>query len=199
MQLKAKNSTSQGWHFALYQKQPKEMGLKDMYWKVLSLSKPQPNPTTGIIPWTLNFEVTIPQKQESDIYYVGGVSMSAKEGYKYEAVMEQGYIQIKEVGHGNPGYIHFKNSTHAPQALGLSMGGSLLAMQKEVAGGVTAQFEITPTYYLGLFTNVQEGAFVSSDAAVGPVTIKFLQGMTTASVEAKIEDQQDVLSAPTYS
>ena len=198
LKLSASNATSQGWEFALYQKQPKELGLQDVAWKVLKLSQPEPKPTTGYIPWSLDFQVTIPQSSDGNIYE-GGISMNAREGYNYEAYTDKGFVQIREVGQGTKGFINFKNSTKTKQNLGINLSGTLLAMQGDVAGGVRAQFKITPTYYLGLFNNLKEGSFVTSDAAVGPVEIQFPPGMTTVSVEALIQDGTDVLSAPKYS
>ena len=114
--------------------------------------------------------------------------MNAKEGYTYEAVMERGYVQIKETGKGTPGYINFKNNTTEKQNLGLNMADSLMAMQENVTGGVTAQFQITPTYYCGIFTNIKKGSFVSSDMSVDPVLIKFPEGMNTVEVEAVFKE-----------
>ena len=95
--LTGKNSTDQGWNFALYQSYPEESGLKSIAWKVLKLSKPQltAQPTVGSFSWNLDFQVTIASKS-SDGVYVGEVTVNAKEGYTYEAVMEGGYVQINE-------------------------------------------------------------------------------------------------------
>lgn len=71
-------------------------------------------------------------------------------------------------------------------------------MQKQVSGGVTAPFQITPTCYLGLFTNLQLGSIVSSDAAVGPVMIKFPEGKNKVEVEASTQGVNS-LSVPMYS
>lgn len=192
------NSTDQGWSFALYQEFDPEPGLKSMAWKVLKLSKPQSGSTDGSVSWDLSFQVTIAKRVSGNVY-VGGVSMDAKEGYNYEAVMEGGYIQIKETGKGTPGYINFKNNTHEKQNLGLNLSKTLLAMQEDVSGGVTAQFKITPTYYLGLYTNLDQGSFVSSDAAVGPIQITFPDGMNMVEVEAHLQEGVDSLSDPKYS
>ena len=197
-QLLATNNTTQGWHFALYQEFPEQQGLKSIAWKVLALSKPQPNPTTGVIPWTLTYQVTIPQKQASDSVYIGGLSQTARMGYRYEAYMDAGYIQIRELGKGTEGYIDFRNNTKAFQDMGLMVDGTLMVMQENVAGGVTSQFQVTPNYYCGLYTNLIQGQFVSSDAAVDPVQITFPSGMTTASVSADIADNQVSLSPPLY-
>ena len=198
-QLKATNSTAQGWHFGLYQQQPEEQGLKTMAWKVLSLSKPQPNPTTGSIPWSLSYQVTVPQKQVSGDSYVGGLSYAAKLGYKYELYVEGGYNQIREVGEGTSGYIDFHNSTESAENMGLLVSGTLMSMQQNVAGGVTSQFKITPNYYCGLFTNITQGEFVSSDAAVDAVQITIPGGMTNVAISAEVKDGQVVLSDPSYS
>ena len=197
-QLLATNNTAQGWHFGLYQKQPEEQGLKTIAWKVLSLSKPQPNPTTGSIPWTLTYQVTIPQQQVSGSSYVGGLSFDAKLGYKYELYLDAGYNQIKEVGQGTAGYIDFSNNTTVTENMGLMVGGTLMAMQENVAGGVVAQFQITPNYYCGLFTNLTQGEFVSSDAAVSPVEITIPDGLTKVSIAANVTGGQVSLSTPQY-
>ena len=197
--LFAKNNTAQGWHFGLYQKQPQQLGLKSIAWKVLSLSKPQPSPTTGIIPWTLTYQVTIPQQQVSGKSYVGGLNFAAKLGYKYELyVSDAGYNQIKEHGKGTPGYIDFFNNTPGSENLGLMVGGTLMSMQQNVAGGATAQFKITPNYYCGLFSNILQGEFISSDTAVDPVEITIPSGMTKVSLTAQIVGGQVQLSVPQY-
>ena len=196
-----KNFSNQGWHFALYQKYAKELGLKSIAWKVLLLSKPQISgqPTQDSFSWNLNFQVAIANHTESGDVYVGGVTMDAKEGYDYEAVKEGEYFQIRETGKGTPGYINFRNSTTSKLNLGLEIGGSLMAIQEHVAGGVAAQFQITPTYYLGLFTNLKEGSFVSSDAAIGPISIKFPDGKNHVEVDAVVKEGIDSLTDPSYS
>ena len=83
-----------------------------------------------------------------------------------------------------PGYINLKNGTAQKQNLALCLDDSLIAMQEQVADGVTALFQITPTYGLSLFTNIKEGSIVSSDAAIGPIEIKFPDGMNNVEVEA---------------
>ena len=197
-QMLATNNTTQGWHFALYQQQPEQQGLKTVAWKVLALSAPQPNPTTGVIPWTLTYQVTIPQKQESDSVYIGGLSQTARMGYRYEAYMDAGYIQIRELGKGTEGYIDFLNNTPAFQDMGLMVDGTLMSMQENVAGGVTSQFQVTPNYFCGLYTNLVQGQFVSSNAAVDPVQITFPRGLTHVSVGADISDNRVALSPPKY-
>ena len=170
-----------------------------MAWKVLSLSAPQPNPTTGSIPWTLTYEVTIPQKQISGDFYVGGLTFAAKLGYKYELYVDAGYIQIKEVGQGTSGYIDFLNNTTSSQNMGLMVSGTLMSMQENIAGGVAAQFKITPNYYCGLFTNLTQGQFVSSNAAVSPVQITIPDGLTKVTLSANVVGGQISLSTPKYS
>ena len=196
-----KNLTNQGWHFALYQKYAEELGLKSIAWKVLSLSKSQVpgQPTQGSFSWNLNYQVTVAMQMESSDIYDGGVAKDAKEGYDYEVVMEGGYHQIREIGKGIPGYINFKNGTPSKLNLGLNIGGSLMAMQKDVVGGVPAQFQITPTYYLGLFTNIKKGSFVSSDVSLGPVPITFPNGKNCVEVEALNKEGYDSLTQPDYS
>ena len=102
-------------------------------------------------------------------------------------------------GKVTPGYIDFQNNTKEKQNLGLNIAGSLMAMQDNVTGGVTAQFQITPTYYLGIFTNIKEGSFVSSDVKVGPAMFKLPNGMNAVEYKAVLEEGVDSLRGPEYS
>lgn len=189
--LNVTNHTSCGWHFVLYKNQPG----KKIAWKILSLSKPQPYPTSATISWNSSYEVIVPQSQEGN-FYTGNVYMDAREGYSYEAVMENGYIQIKEIGPGVEGHIQFKNNTQLkPQNLGIRMSGSLVSLQEQVVSGVKASFELTSTYCLALFSHFnQEEEFDPATAAIETVTIVFPSGSNTATVEALLHNGNVTLS-----
>ena len=76
--FKGNNYTDQGWHFALYQKYPQELGLKSIAWKQLILSKAQKSgPTRGSCSWTMHFKVTV-AKQQSGGIYIGAVELQKK-------------------------------------------------------------------------------------------------------------------------
>jgi hypothetical protein len=189
------NHTSQGWHFVLYKNQPG----KKIAWKILSLSKPQPYPTSATVSWNLTYEVIVPQHQEGNIY-TGNVYMDAREGYSYKAVMEDGHIQIKEIGPGENGHIRFKNNTQVkPQDLGIRMGGSLISLQEQVVSGVTASFQLTSIYYLALFSHFnQHKEFEPATAAVETVAIEFPHGLNTVTVEAVLYDGNVTLTLVGY-
>ena len=125
--------------------------------------------------------------------------MAAKLGHKYACYMDSGYLQIKHIGMGTPGYIDFQNATNVCQEMGLMVSGTLMSMQECVAGGVIAQFQVTPNYYLGLYTNLIQGEFVSSNAAVNPVPITIPDGLTKVKVSADYSGGQISLSSPQYS
>lgn len=191
--FKATNDTTQGWDFVLYQQSSKTIA-----WRVLSLSRPQTSPTCGIIPWTWSYQVTVPQSNDAPNVFIGGITQDAQVGHKYELVEEEGFLQINDLGKEEDGYISFKNSCNKVQNLGLMLDGSLVAMQYQVHGAVTAQFKIIPEYYCGLYTNLAQGDFVPSDSPVKPVQILFPNGMNHASLSAEIKDGQVLLMEPTY-
>ena len=192
------NATVQGLQFALFRQQP---GLKTLPWKVISLSRPDPgHPTTGALSWSMNYQVTVPIKQ-ADGTWVSGISLDAKVGYRYELKTSQdGSNKIIEVGEGTPGYINFLNNTASLESMGLMEDGILVSMQENVAGGVTLQFSVNvpQCYSLGVFTLLTKGAFDPSDSVVPPIEIQFPSGRSTATISARIEGGEVVVSDPTY-
>lgn len=198
-QFIATNFTAQGWHVALYQDEPQELGLHPIAWRVLTLSKPQGIPTTGTIRWTQTYQLTVLQTQDGNVY-TGGISAYADVGGNYELFMsEDGYHQIREIGGGTEGYISFINHVKSAENMGLMLDRSLITLQENVSPGAAAQFKITPTYYCGFFTNLEQGSFVSSDAAIAATKIQFPANKTTAAVSADIHNGQVVIKGVMYS
>ena len=203
-QLVGKNTDTSDWALGLYQEQPAEPGLIgiDVVWKVLKLSKKQSkgNPTTGSIPWSLDYNVCFPATKDGIVYYPQ-LSSPATEGHSYELIKnKQGFYEINPTKAGAAaGCINFRNSTGEKRDLGLMLGGSLLCLKKDTRGGVTAEFKLTPTYYVGAFNDVTEGLNVKSASALSPQTIQFEAGNNTATVSIIPDGGSVGLSVPTYS
>lgn len=205
-QLQAKNSSTKGWSFVLYQRQPKDQDGKEVItnlaWRVINLAKPQPHsPTIGSEKWSMEFMVTIPVEANGaySINKTPGLFFPAKEGYKYTAASTGENTVITLLGPGDSGHITLTNATLAPLNLGISLSGALLAMKTEVSPGMTADFKILSNYYVGLFNNFKQGAIMSYKFAHGPNLIKFTDGYNVASVEAQFVNGQDVITSPAYS
>lgn len=189
--IRATNYLAMDLHFGLYQKQA--AGHETMVWKVLSLSKPQPTPTRAVIPWTLSYELTIPQKQTSGDSYVGGLSLVVKPGYNYELYLnEKNFYQIREIYAGSPNVIGFRNNTKVAENMGLMVSGTLTSMQKNVAAGEMARFNVTPAYYCGLYAKVTQGEVASTVTPLKTSKISFPTGLTTASVSAYIDEDGQI-------
>ena len=189
--LKISNSSSQAWHCALYQ----DRSLDTMAWLVPAVSKPDPDPTTASVSWTMTYQVTIAVNKGG--LYLPGTSLDAKDGYKYEVVPgKKGALVINEVGVGMSGHIVFKNRTPDTQNLGLVVNESVLAM-KQVVGGydLEVDFELSSIYSFGLYNTLEQGQVLPASPDVGPVSIQFPSGMNTVTISA--DDKG--LSKPSYS
>ena len=197
--IRAVNASAMDLHFGIFKEQASEHD--GVMWKVLSLSKPQPHPTTGIIPWSMSYEVTIPQKQASGDSYVGGLSFPAVPGKNYELFLDaDNFYKIREFTSGGlPNSIGFRNSTKVTESLGLMMSGTLLTMQRNVASRVVARFDITPGYYCGIYPKVNQGEIVSRVTALDTAMITIPTGLTTATLRAEIVKGEVKLGEVIYS
>lgn len=200
--MKMQNFSTEGWSFVLYQKHPDEDDTTDLAWKVKDLAKPNfKKPTTDSVDWKLEYMVTIATETDG-IYSINespGFFFPAKDGYKYAVATDGESLLISEVGPGHPGYITLTNMTETPLNLGLALSGTLLAVRKQVPSTETANFKILTEYYLGLFSNFDQGSIMSFNFDLGPVLIKFINGYNTVCAEAFFQNGVNVLSTPTYS
>ena len=194
-QLRATNNTAHAWYFALYQQQPKS--LDTVAWKVLSLSKPQNTATSQSLSWTMDLVVTVPQRQEREDTYISGLSLKARLGYKYVLYLEGGFLKIKEAGRGRQGCICFQNDSSIAENMAILVGGSIIAMQKNVAHGETASFKLLSDFYCGLFSEISEGEIISADEADTSVQISIPEGQGTVTVSADVIKGEVELSSKT--
>lgn len=200
--MKAQNCSTKQWSFVLYQKHPHGDDITDLAWKVQDLTKPKSKkPTTGSVRWNMEYMVTIPV-QTDGIYSINespGLSLPAKDGYKYVVATDGEALLISELGPGDPGHITFTNTTETPLSLGLALSGTLLAVKKQVPSTGTADYKTLTEYYLGLFSSFKQGSTMSFDFDLGPILIKFINGYNMVCTEAFFQNGVNVLSTPTYS
>ena len=97
------------------------------------------------------------------------------------------------------GQINFKNNTQTTLKMGFCLNDKVIAVNPDgVEAGNTMQYQVHPTYYMACYRNIQQGQLITSDQALGPVTVKFPSGSTKATVKAGVENGQNKLEDPKY-
>ena len=70
----------------------------------------------------------------------------------------------------------------------VTSGQGSVCKQGEV-GRASAQFTVTPTYWAGLFNQVELGEVISSNVIVGPFKLQYPGGMNAATLTATMDGQ----------
>jgi hypothetical protein len=74
--------------------------------------------------------------------------------------------------------------------VGIGMDDSLSSVIPNVYGGVEEVFQITPTYFVAAYENLELGQLISDVGIIGkPLTLQFPSGVTKATVRL-IQDGQ---------
>ena len=60
--------------------------------------------------------------------------------------------------------------------------------------GAAAQFQVTPTYYVGLFNELRLGQVITSNVIVGPEVLRYPAGVSQATVTADLDGDSLILS-----
>lgn len=191
------NQTKDTWTFAVYQELPNSVGLDSVSWKQTTV------PTHGYsgVAWSIDYNVVVANyKQTGGIgVYKASQTLAAELGSVWDCVYKDNVQQLVRSGGTAPGdHIQINNLSNLPANLGIGMSGQGSVFQRDVVGTGRAQFKVTPTYYLGLFQKVQLGEVISTNIAVGPMQIKFPDGMNCATVKASMDGANIKLSV-TYS
>ena len=201
--VQCKNTGTEGWTFALYQRQPND-DVTNLAWKVFNLDKPTPTvPTSGGAEWSVNYMVTIPLKVDGvfSINKAAGQFLPAKPGFTFTVQTVSGNTVISSPVPGTPNCIKMINLTASPLNFGVAMDGTLLTMVQQVKPSQTADFEILTDYYLGVYkqNSFKQGEIISYDFELGPSLIKFIQNYTVANLQVRYQNGVNSLGTPTYS
>ncbi|MEZ4294097.1 MAG: hypothetical protein R3B70_03905 [Polyangiaceae bacterium] len=190
------NQASQTWTMAVYQELPNSIGLQSVSWKQ---STAPVGGSTGVS-WEESYNVAIADyKQEGGRgVYKASQTLKAALGTAWEIAFEDNVQQLRPVGTTTPGQILINNKSKRLANPGIGMSGQGSVYKRDVVDGASAQFLVTPTYWVGLFNNVILGEVISSNVIVGPLQIKFPSGMNRATLDATM-DGSSILLSLTYS
>jgi hypothetical protein len=177
------NNTDMTWTMGVYQELPNSIGLESVSWKQTTV------PTMGSsgVEWEVDYNVAIANyKQIGGIgVYKASQTLVTELGSVWECVFKDNVQQLVQGSGTAPAdSIIIKNNSNQMGNLGIGMSGQGSVFKKNVVSGATAQFQVTPTYYAGLFNNLVLGEVISSNVSVGPQKIVFPDGMNCATVNA---------------
>jgi hypothetical protein len=175
---------------AVYQKFPDSIGLDSVAWKLTTV----PRSGSSGVTWKVDYNVALASYRQTKplgVYY-GKQVLGAKLGQEWEIKYQDGCQQLFAIGELSPDladHIVIHNNSGLQANPGIGMNGTGSAFKRNVLGKATAQFKVTPTYYVGLFRDVILGEVISSNVEVGPVELKFSKGANVANIQACLDGE----------
>lgn len=179
------NSTPDTWTLAVYQTLPSSPGLVSVSWKQTTV----PRSADSGVQWSIDYLVGLPDYQQIGPkgVYKGGQKLATNLGQKWAARFESGAQQLFPIGSAGKGQVIIDNQSGSLADLAIGMDGDFALVQKGVYSGNSAQFEVTPTYWVALFKDVVKGEVISGGQVHGPLQAKFSSGVTKITYKAYID------------
>jgi hypothetical protein len=126
--------------------------------------------------------------------YTASQILGADLGTVWDVVFQDNVQQlVPSSGPVQPDQILINNKSSRIANPGIGMSGAGSVFKRNVNGGASAQFEVTPTYFVGLFNDVERGEVISSNDIVGPLTLQYPSGFTSATLTATLDGSNVVL------
>jgi rhizosphere induced protein len=184
------NSTPDTWTLSVYQTLPSSPGLKSVSWKQTTVPK---SGESGV-QWNISYLVGIAnyKQQGGKGVYKASQKLSTQLGSKWACRFLDNTQQLFENGSMAAGQVVIENQSGDFANLGIGMDGDLALVQSDVYSGNSAQFEVTPTYWVALYKDVVQGGVISSNQIHGPIQAVFPSGVTRLTHEASVDGKQFV-------
>jgi hypothetical protein len=182
------NLTDRTWSMAVYQTIPNSIGLDSVAWKLSTV------PTHGFsgVDWVVDYNVALAEyRQDAPLgVYCASQALTTHLGYEWDIIYKDGVQQLSLVQALSPelqDHILINNKSGLEANPGIGMAGMGSVYKRNVLSNASAQFKVTPTYWVGLFRDVQRGEVISSNVEVGPIKLQFAEGSNVATVTATRE------------
>ncbi|MDP3847268.1 MAG: hypothetical protein Q8R10_12695 [Pseudomonas sp.] len=187
------NNTEMTWTMGVYQVLPDSIGLESVSWKQTTV------PTQGSsgVEWEVDYNVAIANyKQVGGVgVYKASQTLVTELGSVWDCVFKDNVQQLVQSSGSAPAdSIIINNKSNQLGNLGIGMSGQGAVFKKNVVSGASAQFQVTPTYYAGLFNDLVLGEVISSNVSVGPQKIVFPDGQNCATVTASMSGESIKMS-----
>ncbi|MGU7811559.1 hypothetical protein [Burkholderia sp. AW49-1] len=180
------NDTQQTWTMGVYQTLPNSIGLESVSWQQTTV----PQSGSSGVKWDVFYNVAIANYRQ-----VGGIgvykasqTLRAELGSSWNCVFKDNVQQlVPGTGSPPPDSILINNVSDNLANLGIGMSGQGAVFKKGVVSGASAQFQVTPTYWIGLFNALVLGEVISSNVVVGPQQLTYPSGQNLATVTAYMD------------
>ncbi|MFH1912959.1 MAG: hypothetical protein ABIK45_01615 [Pseudomonadota bacterium] len=179
------NDTDRTWSLAVYQTLPSSIGLDSVAWKLSTVPR---SGSSGVF-WEVSYNVALASyRQDTPLgVYYSSQALDTHLGFEWDIVYRDGVQQLELVQSlpvGLEDHILINNKSGLEANPGIGMSGTGSVFKRNVLSNSAAQFKVTPTYWVGLFRDVQLGEVISSNVEVGPIKLAFAEGSNVATVSA---------------
>lgn len=180
------NQTDRTWSMAIYQTIPNSIGLDSVAWKLTTV------PQSGFsgVTWNVDYNVALADyRQDTPLgVYYASQALDTHLGREWDIVYKDGVQQLELVGELEldlADHILINNKSGLVASPGIGMSGMGSVFKRNILSNASAQFKVEPTYWAGLFRDVQLGEVISSNVEVGPIKLSFSEGSNVATVNAQ--------------
>jgi hypothetical protein len=193
----------EGWDFGIYTKYNSDPGVANLAWQVLPTS-----PGTDISPyhtstsWPMSFFVSLSYVSQDGIWHAS-TSLPAELGNDYlvEKDTSSGALQIVP-GPKNeqPNVVKLISNVDQSLNLGFGIKEDLAAVVGTKHASENAEFNVHPTYYVGIYRNLVVGQNITSaESASVTQKVTFTDNNYTATLAVKLVSGKTTLQPPVYS
>lgn len=183
------NQTDRTWTMVVYQTLPDSVGLDSVAWKKTTV----PQKGESGVNWEIEYLVALANYKQTGgigVYKASQKFNNIQLGTKWKVVFKDGVQQLEPDGQAQrPELIVIGNDSKSLADVGVGMSNNSAVYQRDVLSSSSAQFKMTPTYYVGLFNNLELGTVISSNVVVGPMEVKFPSGQNKALLTATLDGQ----------
>jgi hypothetical protein len=200
------NNTESIFTMCVYQTIPGSPGLESVAWQQTTGA---PGDTTGV-QWNINYSACLgsyAQTQGIGVY-TANQTLPTNLGTAYDIVMlsnggsgpmVQSLIPTTDPNLNPPANgIYIRNVSNNLANPGIGMSGAASVFLQGVYDPEVAQFIVTPTYWVALFSDLEVGEVISSDAALGPWQVQFGPDQYAATLTATLSGSE-ILTNIAYS
>lgn len=185
------NLTDRTWTMGVYQTIPNQHGMDSVSWQQTTASK---GGFSGV-QFDVRYNVALATYSQSGgrAFYSTSQLLGADLGTAWEIVVRDNVAQLIPAGAAGSAEILVRNNSNNAASPGIGMSGSPSVFVRSLAIGETASFQVTPTYYVGLFTELKKGEVISTNVSFGPLRLQYPTGETNATLTATMDGNAVVL------
>lgn len=176
------NQTSRTWTMCVYQTLPDSIGLESVSWKQTTV----PMQGHSGVSWEETYNVVIANYVQvgGKGVYKASQTLDAELGTAWDIVFKDNVQQLVRNGTTAPGQLLINNRSGFLANPGMGMSNQGAVYKPETLGGSSAQFNVKPTFWVGLFNSLELGEVISSNVIVGPFQLTYADGKNMATLTA---------------